>query len=40
MQQLKFLESEEEAEEEMIWAVGDDNKKVVANQNLSKYCQI
>ena len=28
MQQLKFLESEDDAEEEMIWAVGKDDTKV------------
>ena len=30
MQQLKFLEREEEAEEEMVWAMGEDDTKVVA----------
>ena len=39
MQQLKFLEREEEAEEEMVWAMGEDDTKVVAkySQTPPKY---
>ena len=32
IQQLKFLESETEAEQEMIWAPGKDATKVSTNQ--------
>lgn len=39
MQQLKFLEREEEAEEEMVWAMGEDDTKVLAkySQTPPKY---
>ena len=30
MRQLKFLENEEEAEQEMVWTAGEDDSKVVS----------